>query len=265
MKIEHTLLMALATLAGSASPASAQTLVDLGSAATYSILAGASVVNTGPSLINGDVGVSPGGMVTGFESVDGGLGVVNGTINIDNAAAAQAQSDLTLAYTQAAAESPTDSAGTFAFSDTTLTPGVYSAGTTMSVAGTLTLNGENETNPVFIFQAGSTLGAAAGSDIVLTNGAQAGDVFWQVGSSATLLGGSSTFEGTILALTSITVDSGSYVDGGLLARTGTVTLVDSVPSAIPEPADAALWLAAVAGLFLCIGRFRRQPDAGTAA
>jgi hypothetical protein len=129
----------------------------------------------------------------------------------------------------------------------------------------VTLDGENEASPVFVFQAGSTLGADTGSDVLLINGAQASDVFWQVGSSATLQGGASTFEGTILADTSITVDSGAVVVGGLLARTGTVTLTDSVQSAIPEPAGTSLWLSVFAGLVLCVGRFRRQPDPGRSA
>jgi len=258
--------MALATVAGLASQAPAQTLVDLGSAATYSVLAGASVVNTGPSLLTGDLGVSPGATVTGFAPGGaGGQGDVTGTINIDNGAAAQAESDLATAYAYAKGLTPTEDLTGQDLGGLTLTPGVYSYSAAAQLTGTLTLNGENEANPVFVFQAGSTLNAADGSDVLLINGAQAGDVFWQVGSSATLLGDSSTFEGTILANTSITVDSGATVVGGLLAETGTVTLTDDVQTAIPELAGTSLWLAVFAGLLLCVGKFRRQPDARTGA
>jgi hypothetical protein len=252
MRIEQVIMVAVAAFAGLPSPASAQTPIDLGTAGAYGVLAGTSITNTGSSTINGDLGVSPGATVTGISGVDGGPGVVNGAININNAAAAQAQSDLTTAYNAVTAEAATDSAGTFVFADTILTPGVYSAGSTIAVSGTLTLNGENEADPIFIFKAGSTLSTSSDSQVVLENGAQADDIFWQVGSSATFLGGSSIFEGSVLALTSITVDGGSSVNGDLLAETGTLTLDNDTITAIPEFPRTSLWLAGFAGLVLLV-------------
>lgn len=258
MKIEQVILVVVTTFVALPSPAIAQSAVDLGTAGSYGVLAGTSITNTGSSVINGNLGVSPGATVTGIFGVDGGPGVVNGTINLANSAAAQAQSDLTLAYNAAAAEAATSSAGTFVFADATLTPGVYNAGSTIDISGTLTLNGENEVDPIFVFQAGSTLSTGADSQILLTNGAQAKDIFWQVGSSATFLGGSSVFEGTVLALTSITVDAGSSVDGDLLARTGTVTLSNDTVTAIPETPFTSLWLAGFAGVVLMAVKVQRR-------
>jgi len=263
MKLEPLSLAALISIscAGFAAHANAQVAVDLGSAESYGILAGTSATDTGASIVSGNLGVSPGATATGFATGTGNPALVTGAINLDNTPATQAESDLALAYTQAAGESATSSAGTFAFSNQTLAPGVYNATSTMDVAGTLTLNGG--ASSVFVFQAGSTLTAESGSDIVLTGGAQAQNVFWQVGSSATLLGASSTFEGTILADTSITVDDGTTVVGDLLAKNGTVTLNDSNVTAIPEPAGTSLWLAALAGMTLVAGKFRRKRVART--
>jgi hypothetical protein len=265
LKIEHVIFAGAAVFVGLRLSTYAQSTVFLGSAETYGVLAGTSVTNTGSSVVDGNLGVSPGATVTGFSAVDGGPGAVVGTINIDNAAAGQAQTDLALAYTQAADMTPTTSSPTLSLSDTTLTPGFYTAGSTVSVSGTVTLDGEGEANPVFIFQAGSTLGVASDSDIVLINGANADDVFWQVGSSATLLGGGTSFAGTVLAATSISVDSGVTVDGNLLAKAGTVTLIDDNIAAIPEPASSASWLAGSAVLPLLVWRFRRRLGAESMA
>jgi len=250
MKLEQLSFLALISCAGLATHTNAQVTVDLGSAESYGVLAGTSATDTGSSIVTGDLGVSPGATATGF----GGL--VTGAINLDNAAAIQAKSDLALAYTQAAEETPTSSAGTLTYNDQTLAPGVYKASSTMDVSGTVTLNGG--ANSVFVFQAGTTLTAELGTDIVLTGGVKAQNVFWQVGTSATLLGDASTFEGTILADTSITVDSGSTVIGDLLAKGGAVTLDGSAVTAIPEPASTSLWLAALAGLALIAAKFRRE-------
>lgn len=218
--------------------ANAQTSVSLGTAGSYAVLAGSTVTNTGSSVITGtgDLGLSPGTSVTGFPP-----GTVGGTQNVANAAAVTAQTDLTTAYNQAAGEGPISptSAATLG-SGQTLTPGVYNSASTIDLTGALTLNGGGNSSAVFIFQAGSALNVASSASVVLTNGAQAGCVFWQVTSSATL-GTTATFAGTVLALTSITADTGATVDGRLLARNGAVTLDDNtitVPTACTAAAAA---------------------------
>jgi len=202
--------------------------VGLGTAGSYAVLAGSTVTNTGPSVISGNLGVSPGTAVTGFPP-----GTVNsGTIHAADAAAGDAQADLTTAYNDAAGRVKSASIGGFIGAGHTFAPGVYNATSSLDVGGSLTLDAQGDPNAVFIFQAGSTLGTDTGTTIRLTNGAQACNVFWQVGSSATL-GTGSTFQGTILALTSITVQTGDTITGRALARNGAVTLDDDtiiVPS-----------------------------------
>src|SRR5579863_10156901 len=202
--------------------------VGLGTAGSYAVLAGSTVTNTGPSVISGNLGVSPGTAVTGFPP-----GTVNsGTIHAADAAAGDAQADLTTAYNDAAGRVKSASIGGFIGAHQTFAPGVYNATSSLDVGGSLTLDAHGDPNAVFIFQAGSTLGTDTGTTIRLTNGAQACNVFWQVGSSATL-GTGSTFQGTILALTSITVQTGDTITGRALARNGAVTLDDDtiiVPS-----------------------------------
>jgi hypothetical protein len=208
--------------------------VGLGTAGSYGVLAGTTVTNTGPSLIRGNLGVSPGTAVTGFPP---GI-VIGGTIHAADAAAAGAQADLTIAYNDAAGRTPSATiASGFIGAGQTLSPGVYKATSSLDVGGSLTLDAHGDPNAVFIFQAGSTLGTDTGTTVRLTNGAQACNVFWQVGSSATL-GTSSTFQGTILALTSITVQTGDTITGRALARNGAVTLDDdtiTVPSCTTTP------------------------------
>jgi hypothetical protein len=203
-------------------PALAETApVGLGTAGSFAVLAGTTVTNTGPSTISGDLGVSPGTAVTGFPP-----GIVsNGTIHSADGVAAGAQSDLTTAYNDAAGRSPTASVPGFIGAGQTLAPGVYKASSSLDVGGSLTLDGGGDPNAVFIFQAPSTLVTDSASSVILTNGAQACNVFWQVGSSATL-GTNSAFTGSILALTSISVDTGDTIAGRALARNGAVTLDD---------------------------------------
>ncbi|HEY0718253.1 MAG TPA: ice-binding family protein, partial [Streptosporangiaceae bacterium] len=197
--------------------------VGLGTTASYAVLAGTTVTNTGLSVIHGNLGVSPGTAVTGFPP---GI-VVGGTIHAADANAAGAQSDLTTAYNDAAGRTPTFPVITSGFigAGQTLAPGVYKAPSSLDVGGALILDGEDNPNAVFIFQAGSTLGTDTGTTISLINGAQACNVFWQVGSSATL-NTSTTFQGTILALTSISVLHGDVIFGRTLASNGAVTLDD---------------------------------------
>jgi hypothetical protein len=212
------LAVGAAALIGLPSGASAATLVPLGTAANFAVLAASTITNTGATTINGDLGLSPGTSVTGFPP-----GQVNGTVYTADAVAVQAQNDLTTAYNNAATQPVTATIGT-ELGGTTETPGVYnSAAGTFGITGTLTLDAQGNPNAVFIFQAASTLITASASNVVLVNGAQASNVFWVVGSSATL-GTNSTLQGNILALASITVTTGTTIDGRALARNGAVTL-----------------------------------------
>jgi len=205
-----------------APPASAaQPTVGLGTAAPFAVLAGTTVTNTGPSVISGDVGVDPGSAVTGFPPGS----VINGTQHVADAVALQAQSDVTTAYNDAAGRTPvvTESSD---LGGQMLAPGVYQAASALSLTGTVTLDGGGDANAVFIFQAGSTLITASSSTVSLIGGAQPCNVFWQVGSSATL-GSTTTFVGTILALTSASLQTGATVQGRVLARNGQVSLDDN--------------------------------------
>ncbi len=202
----------------------------LGTAGGFAVLAGTTVTNTGPSTISGDLGVSPGTAVTGFPPGT----VSNGTIHSADGVAAGAQSDLTTAYNDAAGRSPTANVPAFIGAGQTLAPGVYKASSSLDVGGSLTLDAGGDPNAVFIFQAPSTLVTDSASSVILTDGAQACNVFWQVGSSATL-GTGSAFTGSILALTSISVETGDTIAGRALARNGAVTLDDDT---ITSPACA---------------------------
>jgi len=202
----------------------AQAPVNLGTAASFAVLAGSTVTNTGPSTINGNLGVDPGSAVTGFPP-----GTLNGTQHDADAVALIAKSDLTTAYNDAASRTPAASAPAD-LSGETLAPGVYKNAISLGLTGTVTLNAEGNPNAVFIFQAGSTLITGSGSHVALTGGAQACNVFWQVGSSATL-GTNSTFVGNILALQSISVTTGASIDGRALARNGQVSLDDNTITA----------------------------------
>lgn len=235
-KINKNPIVALAIIftLGLAGMAMAATSVNLGTADNFAILAGSTITNTGSSVINGDLGLSPGTSATGFPP-----GTVNGTQHIANATAVQAKTDLTTAYNNAAGQTPVSTVPT-ELGGTTKTAGTYnSAGGTFGITGTLTLDAAGDPNAVFIFKTASTLITAGSSNIILANGAQACNVFWQVGSSATL-GANSTFKGNILALTSATLTTGANVEGRILARNGAVTLdsntVTKATCAIPPPA-----------------------------
>jgi hypothetical protein len=197
--------------------------VGLGTADSFAVLAGSGVTNTGPSVINGDLGTSPTPAVTGFGGAPNGT--VNGSIHQADALAGQAKDDLTTAYNDAAGQGPANTLAT-ELGGQTLTPGVYnSASGTFGITGTLTLNAQGNPDAVFIFKMASTLITASASRVSLINGAQPCHLFWQVGSSATL-GTSSAFAGNILALESISLNSGVTVSGRLLARNGAVTLIN---------------------------------------
>ena len=210
--VAFLMLLAIATTAQAAQPS-----VGLGTADSFAVFGASTVTNTGPSVINGDLGLSPGTSITGFPP-----GTVNGTVHAANAVAGQAQSDLTTAYNDAAGRTPAvvvpgDLGGLF------LTTGVYKRSSSLLLTGDAMLDAQGNADAVFIFQIGSTLTTASNSRVLLTGGAQACNVFWQVGSSATL-GTNTTFRGTILALASITVTTRTDIVGRAFARTAAVTL-----------------------------------------
>lgn len=227
-------LMVAVALAALALPVyaalAAQPPVGLGTAGSFAVLAGSAVTNTGPSVLNGDLGITPGTAISGFPP-----GTVNGAVHAGDAVAGQAQTDLTAAYNDAAGRTPA-LAVTGDLGGLTLTPGVYNSGSSLGLTGQLTLDAQGDPNAVFIFQAGSSLTTASGSHVNLIGGAQACNVYWQVGSSATL-GTSSVFAGNVLAYTSVSVNSGVTVQGRVLASNGAVTLDDDTitPGACTTP------------------------------
>jgi len=202
-------------MAGAASAAAVA--VPLGTAAPFAVLAGAGITNTGPTTVRGDLGTYPTRTTTGDATI-----TTTGKKHGGDAVTQGAKDDLRTGYTTAAGEGP-PSPITADLAGRTLTAGVYRSDSSLGLTGALTLDAGGNPDAVFVFQAGSTLKTASASRIVLSNGAQACHVFWQVGSSATL-GTGSTFRGSILALTDITVTTGVTVDGRVLARNGAVTL-----------------------------------------
>ena len=207
----------LVALSGAVWPLTSLAATDpgLATAGNFAVLAGTTVTNTGPSWITGEVGVAPGSAVTGFPPG------TSGPQHKGDSVATTAQTDLTAAYTNAAAQPcpGTNNLTGKNLGGMTLVPGVYCQTTAPTLTGTLTLNGAG----TYIFQIGSTLVTASGSRVVLIGGAQPCDVFWQVGSSATIAT-STTFLGNIMALTSIAMQTGATLNGRALARNGAVTL-----------------------------------------
>ena len=203
----------------------AATAPSLGTAQSFAVLAGSGITNTGPTTITGDVGTFPTTTEVGFGSI-----TLNGANHVGDAVTQGAKTDLVTAYNVAAGQLPTTTIPT-ELGGSVLLPGAYdSAAGTFGITGTLTLNALGDPNAVFVFKMASTLITAAGSSVVLTNGAQACNVFWQVGSSATL-GTNSFFTGNILALTSISLTTGANVVGRVLARNGAVTMDTNVITA----------------------------------
>jgi hypothetical protein len=208
--------------------------VNLGTANNYAVLAGSTITSTGATVINGGLGLTPGSAVTGSP-------IVNGLYDVDNARAVLAQNDLTTAYNAAAGLAPNQNLTGENLGGLTLTPGVYFFASTAQLTGLLTLNALGNPDAVFVFQIGSSLITASDSSVVtINNGGSTTpgiSTFWQVGSSATI-GTTTAFEGNILALTSITAETGATVlDGRLLARNGEVTLDDNTITAPPAEAQ----------------------------
>jgi hypothetical protein len=198
----------------------------LGTVESFAVLGGSTVTNTGPTVVNGDVGVSPGSAVTGFPP---GIVVAPGVIHAGDAVAAQAQSDVTIAYDALAGQACDVNLTGQDLGGLTLTSGVYCFDTSAQLTGQLTLDVEGNPDAVFIFKVGSTLTTASGASVVFSNGGPSCNVFWQVGSSATF-GTNSAFAGDVIALTSITLNTDADVTGRVLARNGAVTLDTNVIS-----------------------------------
>jgi type VI secretion system secreted protein VgrG len=255
MKSKRLILSVFMALAGFL-PQSKASLI-LGSADSFAVLGGSLVTSTGDSVLNGNLGVSPGTAITGF-----GPGIVNGATYAGGSVAALAQADAFTAYNTLRNETPNQNLTGQDLGGLTLAAGVYSFSSSAQLTGILTLNAGGDSNARFVIQIGSTLTTASSSSIVLINGAQAGNVFWQVGSSATL-GTGTAFDGSILADQSITFDTGASLSGSALAMNGTVTLDDNIitiPTAVPEA--AAFWplvfCASVFGTWQWLAVWRRK-------
>jgi ice-binding like protein len=191
----------------------------LSTAQAFAVLAGSTVTNTGATAVDGNLGVDPGLAVTGFPP---GL-VAGGTVHAGDAVALQAQSDVTTAYNTLAGESLTQDLTGQDLGGKTLTPGVYRFSSSAQLTGALTLDAQGDPRATFVFQIGSTLTTASNASVLVLDGASDCNIFWQVGSSATL-GTTTALKGNILALTSITLVTGARVSGRVLARNGAVTM-----------------------------------------
>lgn len=218
-KLRHLALATLVAVTILPQKGMAQAPVHLGTSSSFAVLAGSGITNTGATTIKGNVGTFPTTSITGFGTV-----TLNGVNHAGDTVTQQAKTDLVTAYIDAAGRPATTTyPPIFDLGGLTLTHGVYNDPSSFGLTGTLTLDAQGDPSAVWIFQAGSTLITASGSNVSLLNGAQACHIFWQVGSSATLDTGSN-FAGNILALTSITLNTGATVDGRVLARNGAVVL-----------------------------------------
>jgi hypothetical protein len=208
----------------------AQQTLDFGTANAFAILAGSNVNNTGPTIITGDLGVSPGTAVTGFPP-----GILIGAMFTGvGSAAGQAKADLSAAFIEAAGRSTGPVSLPGDLSGLTLFPGLYTNSTSVMLsAGNVTLDAQGDENAVFLFQMGSTLTTGVGTQVILSGGANANNIYWQVGSSATL-GTTSMFSGNILAETSITLNTGAVLDGRALTQSAAVSL-DAATITVPDP------------------------------
>ena len=201
-----------------------QATVVLAGAANFAVLAGSSITSTGATRITGDLGLSPGTSIGGFPP-----GILIGTQHINDAMANQAKLDLTAAYNDAAGRTATDIVTLSGnIGGLTLTPGLYKSTSSLAVSsGDVTFDALGNPNAVFIIQIASTLTATSGRKVILSGGALAANIFWQVGSSATF-GTTSVFKGNVLVMQSITLNTGATVDGRVLTRTGGITMAGNI-------------------------------------
>ena len=226
--------------------------VTLGAAQAFGVLGASTVTNTGPSVITGDVGVSPGTSITGFPP-----GTVTGSVRSNDAVATQAQADAMTAYGFLTALPVTTTLTGTNLGGLTLLPGVYFFSTTADLNGILTLNGNGQMNPSFVFQIGTAFNAAdTNSSIIAIGGADPSQVYFAVGSSATI-GTGSALIGTIIARVNVTVKTGASLMGRAIALNGAVTL-DSNAITVPEPSSSVLLLAGLGSLLMFRNRSRSQ-------
>jgi hypothetical protein len=270
MKSKSLILLVTVALAGFLPQSKAALTVNLGTASSFAVLAGSGITvaaPNGPTTITGDIGTFPTTSITGFGNV-----VLNGVNHAGDGVTQGAKNDLVTAYNDAAGRTPTTLpySPVFDLVGLTLTSGVYNDPTAFEISGTLTLDAQGNPNAVWIFQAGSTLTTASGSKVVFKDGiGDSCNVFWQVGSSATL-GTHSDFVGTIMALTSITATTGATVDGRLLADAngdgnGAVTLDNNTinatcVAAVPEPSSfwPLAFFTSVFGAWQWLAMWRRK-------
>ena len=197
-----------------------QATIVVAGASSFAVLAGSAVTSTGATLVNGNLGLSPGTSVGGFPP-----GILNGTLHINDSVANQAKLDLTSAYNDAAGRTATDIVTLSGnIGGLTLTPGLYKSTSSLALSsGDVTFDARGNSNAVFIIQIAFTLTATSGRKVLLSGGAMASHIFWQVGTSATF-GTTSVFKGTVMAMQSISFDTGATLDGRALARTAAVTM-----------------------------------------
>jgi hypothetical protein len=196
--------------------------VNLATTSPFVVLGGQAVTNVGPSVLNGNLGVTPGTALSGFNTA-----TVNGATHDNDAVAAQAQSDLTTAYLAAEGQPVTTNLTGIDLGGLLLLPGVYKFDSSAQLTGALTLDAVNDPNAQFVFQIGSALTTASASVVNLVRGASPCNIFWQVTSSATL-GTTTAFKGNLMALTSISLNDAATVQGRLLARNGQISLINNV-------------------------------------
>jgi len=197
-----------------------QDTVIFADATNFAVIAGSAITNTGATIITGDLGLSPGSSIGGFPP-----GILNGTQHINDPIANQAKLDLTATYNDIAGRTCTDIVTLSGnIGGLTLTPGLYKSTSSLSISsGDLTFDAKGNANAIFIIQIASSLTTTSGRKVILSGGASASNIFWQVGSSATF-GTTSVFKGTIMAMQSITFNTGATLDGKAFARTGAVTM-----------------------------------------
>lgn len=237
--------VALAMVIPFLTPLASAAVVNLGVASGFAVLAGSGITNTGTTTINGDVGSAPTPAITGFETV-----TLNGVNHGGDAVTVAAKANLSSAYDSLTGMASTSTlAGAYDLGGDILAPGVYTAPVSLWINGTVTLNALGNPDAFWVFQIGSTLITGTDSMVTLTGGAKAENVFWQVGSSATL-GTGSDFAGTIVALQSITSNTGATTLGRLLALNGAVTLDGNRITAVPETGSALLLGIGWGGLLL---------------
>ncbi len=197
-----------------------QNSVSLAGSSSLVILAGSAVTNTGTTNITGDLGLSPGTSIGGFPP-----GILTGVQHINDAIANQAKLDLTAAYNDAAGRTSTDIVTLSGnIGGLTLTPGLYKSTSSLAISsGDLTFDAKGNSSATFIIQIASALTTTSGRQVILSGGALASNIFWQVGTSATF-GTTSVFKGTVMAMQSITFNTGASLQGRALARTGGITM-----------------------------------------